>query len=80
MYTVFVYCAHSLIGDSVSESPQESRLVDSVGLPVEFLFDSVFHTYVMIGTITHELRRGKDRNFSNESVFSQNNLLTPSQG
>lgn len=28
---------HSLVGDSVSVSPQGSRLVDSVGLPVEFL-------------------------------------------
>jgi hypothetical protein len=30
-------CACSLIGDSVSENSQESRLLDSVGLPVEFL-------------------------------------------
>ena len=27
----------SLVGDPVSESPEESRIVDSVGLPVEFL-------------------------------------------
>jgi hypothetical protein len=30
----------SLVGGSVSESPQWSRLVDSVGLPVEFLSPS----------------------------------------
>jgi hypothetical protein len=29
--------AHSLVGDSISRSPQESRLVNSVGLPVESL-------------------------------------------
>jgi hypothetical protein len=28
---------YSLVGSLVSVSPQESRLVDSVGLPVEFL-------------------------------------------
>jgi hypothetical protein len=30
-------CVCSLVGGLVSESPQRSRLVDSIGLPVEFL-------------------------------------------
>ena len=30
-------CVYSSVGGSVSETPQGSRLVDSVGLPVEFL-------------------------------------------
>lgn len=31
-------CAHSVVGDLVSVNPQESRLDDSVGFPVEFLY------------------------------------------
>ena len=31
-------CVCSLVGDSVSESPQRSRLVETVGFPVESLF------------------------------------------
>jgi hypothetical protein len=34
--------AHSLVGGSVSGNPQGNRLVDFVGLPVEFLSSSSF--------------------------------------
>jgi hypothetical protein len=33
--TLVPACAHSLVSDSISVSPQESKLVDSINLPVE---------------------------------------------
>jgi hypothetical protein len=47
---LLLVCLCSLVDGSVSESSQRSRLVDSVGLPVEFLspsglsiFPQLFH-------------------------------------
>ena len=42
---LFKSCVYSLIGGSVSESFQGSWLVDSVGLPVEFLFPSGLQSF-----------------------------------